>query len=676
MEDKRKEEQEWPDTSVDKEIENVESNVDESVDSVDKMEKNLELEKSYPGNVDKSVDTQGEAVDSSVEAEREPVETCEEVGENCSQGVEETVDNVDNFAANVEKERISSSKGGGVWWKVLLGLAVFAGVLAYCWYATGGGLWKSTDIALTYAKDNGLYVFDLKNDPYLVNDGISDGGAYNYYYSAWGASASEDNEELYYIAGINEDGVGNLYYKDIKNKDSASVLIAENVFHYISSEDGTACAYMVKNGDKIDLYIYKDEQSQLIANDIIQQNGAYDLSKDGSYVLYKKGNNDAASFYAYVVGEKEPVKLSDSVVLDFITEKTNVTYYLEQQADSYQLFQFVPGKEPQLVAEQVTYAELMPNNQDILYCAMRTDDTSFSQLIEDDITDVSGFDEKRQAEIEEIRSKVSDEKGMDPIFQDCYVLTSAGKTKVQSNVISAGSLEGKSGFLVGYSMKAPSPVKLSEIHSFDEALYSYYSELMYGEKQVFIADKSGNVYTLQKKNVVPTSVQVSNDGKVAAYFVQDETTGENVLMVEKLGGKKDAVEVQKGVESMGFLENSEDLVYYYNYNGGLGSLGTYDGKESKELAQNAAGVYFPEDSEDIYYLENLDTETGNGTLVRFDGKQTQVIDKDVFSFQYKENGKLAYIKNYNIQKEIGDLYYFDGKTPRMVDTGVTAIYMY
>ncbi|WP_304507366.1 hypothetical protein [Anaerotignum sp.] len=676
MEDKRKEEQEWPDTSVDKEIENVESGVDESEESVDKMVIKKESEENIFKNVDESVDTQEEPVNNSVEAEMKPVETCGNLEDDCPHIVDEPVDNVDNSIVDVEKEEANQTKGGAVWWKVLLGLLAFAGFLAFCWHTTGGGLWKTADIAVTYAKDNGLYVFDLKNDPYLVNDSISDGGEYNYYYSAWGASASEDNEELYYIVGINEDGVGSLYYKDIKNKDAASILIAENVFHYVSSENGTECVYLVKNGDKIDLYLYKDEQSQLIANDILQQNGAYDLSEDSSYVLYKKSNNDAASFYAYVIGEEAPVKLSDSVVLDFIAEKTNITYYLEQQADAYQLFQFVPGEEPQLVAEQVTYAELMPNNQDVFYCAMRAEDTSFDQLIEDDITDLSAYDEKRQAEIEEMRNKMNDEKGMDPIFQDCYVLTSAGKTKVRENVISAASLEGKSGFLIGYSMEAPKPVKLSEIHSFDEALYSYYSDLMYGEKQVFIADKTGNVYTLQKKNVIPTSAQVSNDGKVAAYFVQDENTGDNVLMVEKLGGKGDAVEVQKGVESMGFLGNSEDLVYYYNYNGGLGSLGLYNGKETQELAQSAAGVYFSEDSEEMYYLADLDTTTGNGTLIKFDGKEKQEIDQDVFSFQYKENGKLAYIKNYDIQKEVGELYYYDGKTTRMVDSGVTAIYMY
>ncbi|MDD4843243.1 MAG: hypothetical protein PHU31_02785 [Anaerotignum sp.] len=666
MEEQRKEEQELADASVDKETKSVENNVDEIEQAVDIMEKKQEF-------VDNNLDN----VDNSVEIASEPVDSYEDEEEDSSPIVEEPVENVDNSAVEVENKEAVTGKNGGVWWKVILGLVIFAGFLGYCWYATGGGLWKAKDLALAYAKENGLYVYDLKNEPYLVNDTISDGGEYNYYYSAWGATASEDNEDLYYLVGINEDSVGKLYYKNIKNKDAEGVLIAENVIHYITSADGLECVFLVKNGDNIDLYLYREGQSKLITEGILQQNGAYDLTKDGSYILFRKSNNDQVSLYASVIGEEEPIKLSDSVVLDFITEKTNTTYYLEQQGDSYQLFKYVPGNAPQLVAEQVTYAELMPNGQDVLYCAMRDGKTGFDQVIQDDITDLSAYDEKRQAEIEEMRSKMSEEEGMDPIFQDCYVITSAGTTKVQDTIISAASLEGKSGFTVGYSMEAPEPLKLSEVGSFDEAMYTYYMQLYNNEKQLFIADQGGNVYTLQEKGVVPTSIQVSNDGKMAAYFVQTEENGENVLMVKKLDGKDDAaVEVQKGVESMGFLGDSEDLVYYFNYSGGLGSVGLFAGNTAQEIDQNVVGLYISEDSQEVLYVANLDTATGNGTLIKFDGKEKQELDQEVFSFQYKENGKLAYLKNYDVNKEIGDLYYYDGKAGRLVDSGVTAIYMY
>lgn len=672
MDEQKKEGQERTDTPVDKKINYGENNVEEEGKAVENLGTKQDLTKNFSENVEKSVETQEETVD-------EPVESVEFHADSAQEDsgiVEETVDNVDNSAENVENKAVSKSKGSGMWWKLLLGLIAFAAFLGYCWVATGGGLWKTKDLTVAYAKDNGLYVYDLKNEPYLLNDKISNGGAYNYYFSAWGVDVADDNESLYYLAGITADNVGSLYYKDLENKAAEPVLVAENVYHYISSVDGSVCAYLVQNNEKMDLYLFKDGQSQLIAEDILLQNGAYDLSQDGSYLVYKIANGDKAALYARVSGEAKSVKLSDSVVLDFITEKSEVAYYLEEQGNAYQLFQYTPGEEPKLVAEQVTYAELMPNNQDVFYCAMRTDGTSFTQLVEDDITDISAYDEKRQAEIEEMRSKLNGEEGMDPIFQDCYVLTSGGKTKIKDAVISGASLKGNSGFVTGYSVQAPEPVKLSQISSFDEAMYMYYMKLMNGQKEVFIANKGGDVYSLQNKNVDPTSVQVSSNGKIAAYFVPDEASGTNVLMAETLDGKSAAVEVQKNVELIGFLGDTNQLVYYYNYNGGMGSLGLYTANTPQEIEQNAAMVDFPKDRDEMYYLADSDTTTGNGTLVKYDGKEKKEIDKDVFSFQYKENGKLVYLKNYDFKTGLGDLYYYDGTTTRLVDSGVTAIFMY
>lgn len=677
MDDKRKNEQEFADTPVDKEKNNGENIVDESKKDVDAMGTKQAASEDKSENVDNSVEIEGKGIENPVETIVETVESLDDEDGNRTNVVDETVDNVDKSTDSVENNDLPSKKEGGVWWKVLLGLIIFAGFLGYCWYATGGGLTKSADIAITYAKDNGLYVFDLKNDAYKVNDTISNGGAYNYYYSAWGASASEDNEDLYYIAGIDAEGIGTLYFKDLKNKDAEPVLISENVNHYISSTDGSQCAYLVQNNGKADLYVYNKGQSRKVAEDILQQNGSYDLSKDGSYVLFKKGDaNQTALYVSAVATEEEPVKLSDKVALSFIADKNDIAYFLEQQGDSYNLYEYTFEKEPTLVAEQVTYVELMPNGQDVLYCAMRTDETPLTQLIEDDVTDISQYDEKRQAAIEEIRSKMKDEENMEPIFQDCYVLTAGRKIKVHDTVISVASLPGESGFLVGYSMESPAPVKLSETNSFDEAMYTYYANLMYGEKEVFIADKVGNVYTLQEKNVVPTSIQVSDDGKSVAYYVPDEATGANVLKVESLAGKKGVIEIQKQVELMGFLGDSSDLVYFYNYDGGMGSIGVFKGDTPTEIDQNTTGVYFSDDKKEIYYLADPNITTGNGTLMKYNGKEMKEIDKDVFSFQYKENGKLAYLKNYDFVTGLGDLYYYDGKTTRFVDSGVTAIYMY
>ena len=677
MDEQKKDAQEYSDIPVDNAVKDGENLVDEQGETVENMGTETETQGEISENVEVPVDMSDANVDNTVENKESAVQFQGTAGEEDVSSVDGTVDTGDNSQEKWTTEEIPSHKDGGVWWKVFLGLVAFAGVMAYCWFATGGGVWKATDIAITYLKNNGLYTYDLKNDPYLVNDGVTNGGESNYYYSAWGANVSEDNEDLYYMAGVTADSVGSLYYKNLKNKDAAPVLISENVYHFLKSADGSACAYLTLNKEKMDLYVFENGQNQLIDENILVQNGAYELSPDGAYVVYKKANGEQAQLYMRTLSEKESVKLTDTAVLDFIAEKTSNFYYLEQKDDSYQLYQIVQGEEPKLVAEQVTYAELMPNKQDVLFSAMRTGDSSFEQLIEDDVTDLSALDEKRKGEVEAIREKMNGEEGIDPIFQDCFILTPSGnKIRVGETIISSVSLQDQSGFVGGFSMVAPEPVKLSEISSFDEAMYTYYSALMYGQKNVFIADKTGKEYTLQTPSAVPTSIQVSPNGKVAAYFVQDQATGGNTLMVEDLNGKGEPIELQTNVEKMAFLGDGETLVYYYDYEGGMGTLGMYKNGTAQEIQKNAVGVYFPVDKDEVYYMAGTDTTTGSSTLLKFDGKGTTEIDRAVFVFQYKENGKFAYLKNYDVKTGIGDLYYYDGKAGRQIDTGVTAIYIY
>ena len=53
-----------------------------------------------------------------------------------------------------------------------------------------------------------------------------------------------------------------------------------------------------------------------------------------------------------------------------------------------------------------------------------------------------------------------------------------------------------------------------------------------------------------------------------------------------------------------------------------------------------------------------------------------VIDTEVYSMQYKYNGRLAYLKEYDYSINQGDLYYFDGTESKAIDTDITAIFMY
>ena len=75
---------------------------------------------------------------------------------------------------------------------IVVGLLVFIGVLALCWKMVGPVGEVHADKGIAYAKDNNLYIYDLENDAYVAAEGISAGGQYNQYYSAWGTTFNED----------------------------------------------------------------------------------------------------------------------------------------------------------------------------------------------------------------------------------------------------------------------------------------------------------------------------------------------------------------------------------------------------------------------------------------------------------------------------------------------------
>lgn len=626
-------------------------------------------------NVDKAVDNTAHDVDETANYPQKTVETAAESVHEAETTVDEAVDTVDNYPA--EPDRPATKTGGGSWWKILLGLVAFVGILACVWIATDGGAAKNKTLPITYVKDNALYLYDLKNEPQLLDASISDGAEYHYYYSAWGATITEQGKDLFYLAEMDSEGIGKLYHKNLHNAKDAPVLIAENVMHYIIAQTGRQCAYLALDENGLSLYAYADGESYKITDDILQMNGVYDISADGSFVVYKLEEETGTAFYISAIGENaQSTKLSDNVAADYMRSEGGSGFYLEEQNGSYNLYEYRLNEAPRLVAERVTYAEMLPNGVDFLYCAMQKENTPLTQLVEDDVTDLSIYDEERQAVITEIRHTMEQEGEMEPIFQDCFVVTQEGEIPLLREVMSATPALGDGSYVVGYKMEAPEPAKLSEINSFDEALYSYYMALMTGESELVITGAEKGLYALQGENIDPNTIEISADGERAAYIVADAATGEAVLMTEALGSAEKPVEIAKNVDAFYFLGDTQELVFIYDYNVGMGRLGSYDGEEMHEIDENVIGMQAASDAAVIYYIADMHSETGNGTLVSYDGGNIVEMDDNTFAFHYKGDGKLAYIRDYSLAEGMGDLYYFDGSQSTEVDTEITAIYMY
>lgn len=164
---------------------------------------------------------------------------------------------------------------------IIVGLLVFIGVLALCWKMVGPVGEVHADKGIAYAKDNNLYIYDLENDTYVAAEGISAGGQYNQYYSAWGTTFNEDGSGLYYSTNVRTDGTFDLYYKGV-NADSEGVLVGEAVADYMPTKDGAVAIFVKTTADgAADLYQFVNGTSTLVESNILPESGSYAISNDG-----------------------------------------------------------------------------------------------------------------------------------------------------------------------------------------------------------------------------------------------------------------------------------------------------------------------------------------------------------------------------------------------------------
>lgn len=591
------------------------------------------------------------------------------------------------------KEMAARHSGGGKnILAILLGLVVFAGVLAFCWH-TAGNAHKTWDVGVLYAKDNEMHFYDLKNEPYLLAESISSGGSYHYYYSAWGATFSEKGGWAYYAADIDANGKFDLFRKNTADPLAEPEKISENVLDYSISKDGRQTAYLKAEGEEISLWL-SDGAPRLVSENMQLDEQAYLLSGDGKYLLYTvHGTNGIALHAISTAAGSEAVELSGSMEMYALAEGTGTVYYVagSETDNRYDIYGYglEEGKKER-VAENVAYMEVMPNGRDLLYCRTSEEKVLYSDLIEDDMAEADAAlpTEPTEAEIAEnpalaeklerdkIRQAMRAGEGFDPVLLECYILTNGKTTKAAENVISAVAVANDLPFVTGYQAVQPLPVPLSELDGdLQLAEFAYYGALADGEKKAFLADAMGHCQELPMPEGSPVSadtVQLSEDGSRVAYFVRNMEIGTSDLMLADVQDMEGAAMVQTNTDSMAFLGGSGLLGYYCNYSNGVGTVATSDGNAQG----NACGVYYADDEKAMYFISEPNGATGNGTLKRWDGKNETVIAENAFAFQYKANGKLAYLQNYDLAAGMGDLYYYDGKQSRLLDTGVTALFMY
>lgn len=564
---------------------------------------------------------------------------------------------------------------------IIVGLLVFIGVLALCWKMVGPVGEVHADKGIAYAKDNNLYIYDLENDTYVAAEGISAGGQYNQYYSAWGTTFNEDGSGLYYSTNVRTDGTFDLYYKGV-NADSEGVLVGEAVADYMPTKDGAAAIFVKTTADgAADLYQFVNGTSTLVESNILPESGSYAISNDGSFVMYRKSGDNGTALYAKGTAEgEEAVCIHENAATAMMTSDTDEIYFAGAEGEGYAAFVYAYGTEPVKIMDEVTYLEVMPNGKDVLLMGTTEGLVTYDSIIEDDLeesdallTEADGDAYQAKLQRDAIRTAMEGGEGFEPVLQKVYMYSNGKLTEVAANTISAVSVENDRPYAVCYAAGDMEKMPISQLGSLEDAEQGYYMTLMYTEPKILVVNATGGSWQLEGKNISPANVFLSDDGTMVGYYETDTLTGATMLNIAKLGAEPSFT--MENVEAADFLGTTHDVAYFKDYENGLGTMGVWNGGDPVEV-ESVGGVHFAVDQNAVYYINNIDQQNGNGDLhVMANGEDT-LIDSGVYSMQYKYNGKLAYLKNYDYTANRGDLYYYDGKESKEIDTGITAIFMY
>ena len=634
------------------ELEQVENTVAEEIEAESAEEETSETEKTE--------EMVSETVEAEESADEETVEPAAE---------EETTEEV----VPAKEEKSGSNIIG-----IIVGIALFIAFLAVVWMSPVGS--SKQDTGVFYAKENDLYFYDMKNEPYLVQEDISDGGGYHYFYSAWGAGVAEEGSAAYYMANVDATGAADLYCMDTKDPAAEPELIDSNVYDYMASKNGEVVAYLAMKGDSLELRYFEDGEKRVAAEGMKLEDDIYSLSADGKCLVYK----DAYDMLCAQTTDSEApaTKLTDDCPLYALAEETGVLYFVSRADDVYNIFSYDFKGEPELVAEDANYMELMPNGRDLLYGLKPTKTILYSDILVDDMAEIDAAmkeDDKNYEQKlmrDEIRAAMKNGEGIAPLMTEYYLYSGGKATLIADNVVSAIAVAGSEhNFVTGYKAKDFQPIYLSVIGGgLDMVETIYYMSLNYGGLQPFLADGSGNIEILTGAGVLLDTVKISSDGSRAAYLLKDENTGGNILMQMEIGKAQEAAAVQMDVEEYGFIGGNGPLCYYYEYKNGAGTLAAVG---SDRTIPNATGVHFADDIKAVYYIKDIDSKTGVGQMQHWDGEgEPVIVDGGVFAFQYKGNGKAAIIYDYDVTKQAGDLGYYDGKGVTMLDEDMTAIFIY
>ncbi len=572
--------------------------------------------------------------------------------------------------------------------------------------------------AVFYDKNGSLYYMSLESGEEILvakDHGDSEWG----HASEYGAMSflSDNQKRFFYITPADDGSMygGALYYRDVLEDHSLSdaTRIAKSVDYYKVSSDGR---YVIYSGDdKTYLYDVEEEEKTKLADELTYR---IEISKDSKRAVYSHYVYEEDTMVSYELEfGSEPEELEQGIY-NFVDVSDDLSEYYFVAVDNA-VYKKSFGKEAEMLAEDVFYVPRIYDGGQFYYLSADFESTDFDvrDFIIDDMIDFDAMeqeveypdypsredydtDEQWRAayneynEMQELASRIEAKEYRDEIRRglDGETLSTlklslhyfdGKKAQLVADFISedfsyqylsANSMffENEPRAVFFSAFEFDKKVKMSELNTYFDT-QGLLAEAMGQVSNLYIAngaevekvDLPGKLQSLHE-----AQLRLSGDEKsfVLLYKEKDAYNflfegyqcylkGNSVGEIERIGKEIDLYPFYSTKDGRALFNTITTRGDYY-----LGDVHLGDEK----IAEDARLLFFDKESEEFALIQDIDVETGFGTLVYFKDFEPQVVDDQVSRAFRTPAGELIYYKNVDSDSWVGDLYrYYDGESERI-----------
>lgn len=573
-----------------------------------------------------------------------------------------------------------------------------------------------------YLKDNELWQGSVKNDSlkFIDDDILEDDED-----ASWGVNLQKTEDGKYLLYSKNVESVTDYYYDlycvEMNKKNAEPVKIASEVQTFLvlksnrvlyQNADGALYlsdlkADREKIAKDVDSFrLSEDEKNLLWLSDVDGKLYVMNLAKstedekidsdvtslvacsdDLKTVVYKK---DSAVYVLRDLQDKE--KISEDVLdvkVSDINGKYKVFYTREtNSAAELSLYDFI---EDDLAASDSAIQE--PKIEDYQHTEERE---TFWGIREEVVTDDAYYEQQEKyyekLERDEMREYFKSQTfGSGDFMWNAAIMMYDGSTKESTTVLedtwlisdysyNSGNSTAECVGLLAYFNEEDIAGMLqfskliedvdSELGNFQQDLMDVLTTAIQVDNQIIEIDLDGRDYE---------DIQIDKDADriyMLLYEIDEEGNEEEdtrvVARIAYSGENAGKIEIMDTeVDSIAGLNDSK--LYYIKDTDSKGNGDLYC--NGNRLDSDARPWIWGQEDGNILYKTDYDTDDYSYTLKVYDGKNTQKIASDVYTYLYYDESCILFLSDYNREKCRGELKLYNGKESKLIESDVMRIFM-